>query len=450
MALEGHPYSTRAAKMEISVKSLNQDKRSRHHTSAAMSALACLLALMATLGSPVYGVAQTGGSVQQLVATFEPQCEELRLNHLRQAEVWTDIATNTLDLKAGSQESRSFTFNEEVTCKYHTPGRKISGATPKFLCEIDGVSYRVKYLERNDPSSNREVFAETAASRLFWALGFGADLSYPVQIRCQGCPASPHEGPTRQERASGRYKTRTRALGLALIGVRFDGATIECDPGQGWKWQELDEYVGTYIPSEPRSDERDVELMEVRKHVEALKLLQVFVQHGDCKAKQQRLICLPGGIILDEPNITTDEDEESIAGRASCRQSYAIVDDLGATFGGAGNFTKSSAKMSLKHWVAKPVFDLEHYHRTNGQCKGVLNTSTACGGGIENPIITETGRQFLLERLRSLSDSQIRDIFIAARVEMLYTNDDEGQVDEWARVFKDKVQQIATHPCREH
>ena len=106
--------------------------------------------------------------------------------------------------------------------------------------------------------------------------------------------------------------------------------------------------------------------------------------------------------------------------------------------------------MSLKHWVAKPVFDLEHYHRTNGQCKGVLNTSTACGGGIENPIITETGRQFLLERLRSLSDSQIRDIFIAARVKMLYTNDDEGQVDEWARVFKDKVQQIATHPCREH
>ena len=37
--------------------------------------------------------------------------------------------------------------------------------------------------------TNGEVYAEVAATRLLWALGFGADPMYPVRVSCRGCPA---------------------------------------------------------------------------------------------------------------------------------------------------------------------------------------------------------------------------------------------------------------------
>jgi len=67
-----------------------------------------------------------------------PDPKEARLNHLRHSGVWTEIDASTLDLKDGPQGPGSFTFNQEVTCKYHTPGRVMGGASPKFLCEVNG------------------------------------------------------------------------------------------------------------------------------------------------------------------------------------------------------------------------------------------------------------------------------------------------------------------------
>jgi hypothetical protein len=352
---------------------------------------------------------------------------------------------------------RLFSFDQTVTCNYHTPGRMVGGASTKFLCEAEGVVYRVKYLSGGKPSSNREVFAEVAATRLFWALGFGADRAFPVRILCHGCPADPHAGPTLEERHDRRYLNRTRSLGLAVIELRFEGATIEEGSGQGWTWSELDSFAGT---SGARREIPKTERAEVRKHVEALKLLQVFTQHGDCKPQQQRLVCLPDGIVdtSSRPNARATEGyEESGEGTlfdtagTSCTQSFALVDDLGSTFGGAGDFTGASAKMDLKHWAEKEVIDRDHYLRTGGRCKAVLNVSSSCKGGIENPIITESGRRFLVDRLSRLSDLQVRDLFLAARVDQLETNRGEHQgeatVDSWVRAFKDKVQQLASIQC---
>ena len=386
--------------------------------------------------------------VTPMLRGLVPDLKEARLNHLRHSGVWTEIDASTLDLKDGPQGPGSFTFNQEVTCKYHTPGRVMGGASPKFLCEVNGEIIKVKYLpDRSDPSSNREIYAEIAATRLFWALGFAADRSYPVLLKCEGCPASPMDGPSPEEQKNGRYKHAITSLGIALIERRVDGKTIETKPDQGWKWKELDKYVGTYMPNETRSNSRDSELASIRMQVEALKLLQIFVQHGDCKPKQQRLVCLPKGVASEQSEArmgTTDDPDWR-----SCTQSYVIADDVGSTFGGAGNLTKSSAKMSLKHWAKKDVIDLAHYKQTHGQCKGVLNTSMSCSGGVENPIITESGRKFLLSRLQLLSDHQIRDLFIAAQVNTLDEDEEEGGVEAWVAVFKNKVRQIATHPCRD-
>ena len=369
-----------------------------------------------------------------------PESEEGRIDHLRRSTVWTDIATATLDLLEGPQGPGSFTFGQEVICRYHTPGSVMGGASPKFLCDIDGEIVKVKCLpDLADPSSNREIFAEIAATRLLWALGFAADRSYPVLLRCVGCPASPMDGPTSEEQGSGNYQHATTSLGIALIERRFDGQTIETEPDEGWKWTELDEYVGTYSRDEIRSVQRTAELTETRAHVEALKFLQVFVQHGDCKPKQQRLVCLPEHATGQNAIVLAD------SARTACARTCVVVDDVGSTFGGAGNFTGSSAKIDLKHWVAKDVIDLEHYERTGGQCRGILNTSMSCSGGLENPILTETGRRFLLARLQLLGDEQIRDLFIAAQVDKL----DKGDLDSWVEAFKGKVRQIASHPCRD-
>ena len=399
---------------------------------------------------------EAAGLTSRRVWKIEPGSEEIRRDYLRSARVWRDVETSEMDILAGPAP-RLFSFDQSVTCTYHTPGRLLGGASTKFLCEADGVVYRVKYLRGGKPSSNREVFAEVAATRLFWALGFGADRAFPVRILCHGCPADPQVGPTLEERRDQRYQTKTRSLGLAVIELPFEGATIEEGSGQGWTWSELDALAGT---SGARREIGETERAERRKHVEALKLLQVFAQHGDCKPQQQRLVCLPDGILdnSSRPDAWAAEgNEESGEGAildaagTSCTRSFALVDDLGSTFGGAGDFTTASAKMDLTHWAEKEVIDHDHYLRTGGQCKAVLNVSSSCEGGIENPLITESGRRFLVDRLSRLSDLQVRDLFVAARVDQLETNGGEhgreATVDSWVRAFKDKVQQLASVQC---
>jgi hypothetical protein len=69
-----------------------------------------------------------------------------------------------------------------VSCDYVERRRR--GRLPKFTCEVaPGDNVKVKF-----GSGNGEVYAEVAATRLLWALGFGADRMYPVRVLCRGCP----------------------------------------------------------------------------------------------------------------------------------------------------------------------------------------------------------------------------------------------------------------------
>ena len=421
--------------------------------------------LMLIVVSPLLGTAPPDLD-SDLPRVIEPVSDLDRVRYLRLARVWTERHTNELDLIAGPVEGLPFDPSREVTCDYHTPGVELGGATPKFLCRIGTEVFKVKYLpsERygtarpRGRSPDREIYAELAGTRLFWALGFGADRVFLAGLRCNGCPASPHDGPTERERRTDRYRRSARPLGIVLIERRFDGVAIEESSDQGWKWTELDAFVGRPTSATARlgSNPAGSWVPARRAHVDALQLLQVFVQHGDCKPEQQRLVCLRDGVVRREPGsdwpADPDEDSRDSADDDgvgyACRQPYAIVDDLGATFGGAGSFTRSSAKMSLKHWAEKTVFDMEYYRDTGGLCRGVLNTSNACSGGIEDPAITEAGRQFLLERLSLLGDRQIHDLFVAARVADLCDDPEECGVEAWVATFKDKVRQIVAHPCR--
>jgi hypothetical protein len=374
-----------------------------------------------------------------------------RLQQLQQAQVFIGQEISTLDLRTGPVNGLGFDPAAGVRCDYHTPGIRMGGATPKFLCRIGETVVKIKYVPsaqygtagEGGRSVDREIYAEMAGTRLFWALGFGADRVFLSQVTCLGCPASPHDGPDAREQRTGAYRKVARPIGVALIEQRFEGATITAGGKEGWTWSELHQHAGLARP--------------VREQAEALELLQVFVQHGDCKPEQQRLVCLPGSARPREPraearagnkNSAEADDEEKRGPEYSCQAPFALVDDLGATFGGAGAFTGPGAKMSLSNWAKKPVFDPVTYRETGGVCRGVLTPSMSCSGGIDNPVITEAGRRFLLNRLLSLSDVQIHDLFAAARVADLCENDTECGVAAWVAVFKDKVRQVAAHPCR--
>jgi hypothetical protein len=402
----------------------------------------------------VFGVPSAAWGVAQDRPTRLDVSKQERLHQLEHAQVFVDRDTSTLDLRSGPVDGLPFDPSGAVTCDYEVPGHQLGGATPKFLCRVNGTVYKVKYLPsanygttgRNGRSGDREIYAELAATRLFWALGFGADRVFLTNVTCRGCPASPHDGPDERERRTRAYTRSVRPIGIALIEQRFEGATIATGGQEGWTWSELREHAGRAHASR-----------SVREHAEALQLLQVLVQHGDCKPEQQRLVCLPGGAVRRRPSAAVERgeglgqngqgDEEGTASEYVCESPFALVDDLGATFGGAGALTGSGAKMSLSHWAKKPVFAPSSSRDGAPACRGVLTPSLSCSGGIENPVITEAGRQFLLKRLQQLTDAQLHDLFVAARVTDFCEEDVECGVSEWVQVFKDKVRQIAAHPC---
>src|SRR5262249_39624984 len=156
----------------------------------------------------------------------------------------------------------------------------------------DGETYRVKY--------GIKAHTTVAASRLFWALGFGATISTPVKVICDGCPPDPWNKHGAVERKNTFKEAVVQEMKKGKEITIFDKAEL------GWSWK------------------NDLPLVSEKQggatvaQVDALKLMAVLVQHGDSKPSQQKLICRP-----------QDYDK----GRNGCRRPYIYVYDLGETFG---------------------------------------------------------------------------------------------------------------------
>ena len=289
-----------------------------------------------------------------------------RLAAIRRAQVWkaTDVASK--NLKKGPGGADAFAPNALITCAYRD--RDMSGRTPKFTCELEpGDEIKVKY-----GAENGEVYAEVAATRLLWALGFGADRVYPVRVACKGCSTDPHsrKGPT----------TDKVLFDPAAVERKMKGATMEVSSDSGWAWPELDE-VRTAEGGAP----------QVQR--EALKLLAAFLQHGDNKPAQQRLVC-----------VSTTEEE----GGAECREPWMIIQDLGVTFGRANLFNRGeTGSVNFDAWSGTPVWT------DAPSC--IANLAPSQSGTLENPHVSDAGRKFLANLLMKLSDRQLRDLFETAR-----------------------------------
>lgn len=358
--------------------------------------------------SAILAVALIVGLAGVVTAANDKLSEQERLTIIKRAHVWRPIDTASLNLLTGPKVKDAIPFDERVTCTYDYPKKPLSGVTPKFECALSPEDVvKVKYGENNG-----EVFAEVAGSRLFWALGFYADRMYPVRVTCVNCPADPFRESGVEWHLGKSGTVSTRVYDPAAIERKFEGAEVEGPKGEGWKWGELD-HISAAAGGAPKA------------HVDALKLLAVFIQHVDSKPGQQAVVCLEGDM-------------------KNCKRPVMLVKDLGSTFGEAKKMNYD--KMKLDSWAGVKIW------KDKATCKGDLTSSFI--GTLSDPTISEAGRKFLADRLMLLSDKQIQELFTAARVDRRgdTTMDDRGgsrpaTVADWVRVFKDKRAQIVNHQC---
>jgi hypothetical protein len=296
---------------------------------------------------------------------------------------------------------------EEVRCRFKVS--ELGGTTPKFDCSLEnGEQIRVKY------GKTGEIPGEVATTRLLRALGFGADhVSFVRRLRCYGCPKEPFTVMKAVELTQAEKLYKSLLLSYddyedfewAATERKFSGRPIETENTSGWAMFELDK-VDAKKGGAPRA------------HVDAVRLLSVFLAHWDNKADNQRLVC--------ESPFNPEKGEH-------CAQPFLLLQDVGSTFG--------PSKVDLEAWRKAPIWE------NRATCMTSMRDMPYHGATYGRARISEVGRRFVADMLSKLSDRQLTDLFTSSRF------DDElgllrrsSPIADWVIVFKERVRQIAEGP----
>jgi hypothetical protein len=356
---------------------------------------------------------------------------------VRSAKVWDKAEFDALaakNIRAGVPAPGMPEPGGEIVCKFMDPQGKdeFSGKTEKFNCgpceltpqEIAAgkkpctvkKKTKIKYGGKGHPTreftpqrfaewgqkdarsgSAGEVVSEVIGTRLMWALGFYADRMYPARVLCYGCPENPW--PVYQnfpDRDAGGPRD-DRWFAYAAAELKQPGEKVEVTADQGWDWNEH-----TVISEAAGGSPRD--------HVDALRLLGAFMQHGDNKPDNQRLVCLDQGVTPD----------------GKCTPGFArvMIQDIGAGFGGPGFF--GVKKADLGAWQGERLWqDLR-------SCTANLDTSKP-ERTLRDPKVSDSARAFLSSLMDRLTDDQLRTIFEIARV-----TERGDSIEDWMRAFNEK------------
>jgi hypothetical protein len=333
-----------------------------------------------------------------------------RVDAIRRAQVWTRTNVAAMNMITGPRIPGAFPPGATVTCDYHE--EVFSGSSPKFGCTIEGEDrVKVRY-----GRTNPELFGSIAATRLLWALGFGADVLYPVRVICRACPRRLSLDDPKAA-VTGQTEFDYAAIERKMAGHEIEAPSV----GPGWAWSELD-LVDERAGGAPLA-QRD-----------ALKLLAVMLQHTDSKATQQKLLCL---------DRSKDKDKDKEKDKAArCGSTFMMIHDVGLTFGTATLMNRATLSgANLQAWSQTPVW------KDTGRCIGNLPPSQT--GTLTYPTISEAGRAFLADLLAQLSDTQLRDLFTAARFgdKPGLNGEGGGAVIDWIAAFKEKREEIAAARC---
>jgi hypothetical protein len=318
--------------------------------------------------------------------------------------VWHAVNAATADLSSNPPDPTNALSGDPVRCRYRPT--TAHGSTAKFECVLpDGELVRVKY------GHTGEIHAELAATRLLTALGFGADRMYLVpHLRCYGCVRTPFYTMWALDYVHARNLVAHAIPDDAYVDFewvaverRFEGMAIETRNREGWAFFEL--------------DRMDPSTGVTRAERDALRLAAVLLAHWDNKAANQRLVCVAGGS----------------AGPGPCPQPFALIHDLGATFG--------PNKIELDHWRSTPIW------ADRASCRVSMRQFPYGGGTFPDTQISEVGRQLIARQLKALSDRQLESLFSGARFREFHGGNGEGADPRaWARALASKIRQIADGP----
>jgi hypothetical protein len=326
-----------------------------------------------------------------------------RLDALARAQVWKPPAVPVSKARLAPEPGQP----PVIECKFKIT--ELGGTASKFDCVLDtGEQIRVKY------GRTLEIPSEVAATRLLRSLGFGADsVTLVERVRCHGCPSAPFM----TMKAVDLTQTETVFKKLVDYGDHKDfewvaveqkhhGRAIETDSAEGWAFFEL---IGVDAGKGGAP----------RAHVDALRLMAVFLAHWDNKSENQRLVCVDS----DSPDDGT------------CQKPFAMLQDVGAAFG--------PTRVDLKRWEQAPIWV------NRGTCTVSMETLPDRGGTFAPVTITDAGRRLLASLLGQLRDQQLTDLFTWARFHRLkpFIPSRQHTVAEWVGVFKRKVREISEGPA---
>ena len=324
-----------------------------------------------------------------------------RVETIARAQVWRAPETPIARASLGMDQ----TTPQAMECRFRFSD--LGGTTPKFHCVLEsGKELRVKY------GPGKEIPGEAAATRLLTTLGFAADTVTIVErLRCHGCPNEPFVTSKVVE------ATRTQPLYERVAGddgyedfewvaveQKLAARPIESEKQKGWAFFELDA-VDSSKGGAPRA------------HVDALRLLAVFIAHWDNKPENQRLVCLT----KTWPEGTT------------CREPFLVLQDVGSTFG--------PKRVDLAGWEQSKVWD------DRAACRLSMKDMPYGGATFKSAQVSEDGRKFLSGLLNQLTDAQLTDLFTWARFDKPRSRVmDTRPVADWVRVFKTRLRQISEGP----
>jgi hypothetical protein len=341
------------------------------------------------------------------VATYSAAHADRRVSRherddaLARARIWAPPRVPVAAAYFGTDPSHPL----ELTCRFKVS--ELGGTTRKFDCQLEnGETIRVKY------GDGPELPAEAATTALLRALGFGADdVRLLERLRCYGCPDEPFLTMKAIELtgSASLYETtidfdKHRDFAWVSIERKWPASAIESEDLEGWAFFELDN-VDAAKGGAPRT------------HVDAMRLLAVFLAHWDNKAENQRLVCLSSAWIEGTP----------------CPEPFLLLQDVGATFG--------PRKLGLESWKQVEIW------KDRTSCTLSMSGLPHDGATFADVQITEEGRQFLGRLLSQLSERQLTDLFTTARFDQQPgLLEPASPVGDWIRAFEQKVSSITEGP----
>lgn len=315
-----------------------------------------------------------------------------------------------------------------LTCKYKQDNLTLSGATRKFYCEFNEVNKKgVEIVKRRKVKyamgglfggiNKSELVPTIMASTMARMIGFPTESYCPAKIKCVGCPSN---DPWKENnRASGNPSNETHDFDYAMVEMPADLMTITPNTARvsanmphGLYWEELQNVVDTQgKTAREKLIEREAWLLWVN-----------FLADTDALFFNQRISC----------------DKASVKdGQVQCDKPIAYAHDYGHAFNYRFKYDRWRTHVPL-------------HQAKDGTCRGGLTDKLLkdergdTQKGIHvSPSISSEARDFLVSRMKNLSDKQWKDVMRISNAERIFRTNP----DDFVKVMKYKIDLMSRVQC---